>query len=40
VIAISGQAINVGATLLGLQKKYFIGLPSVPAVTKSVAPDW
>jgi vancomycin resistance protein YoaR len=33
-----GQAINVGATLLGLQKKYFIGLPSVPAVTKSVRP--
>jgi vancomycin resistance protein YoaR len=34
----AGRAINVGATLLGLQKKYFVGLEEVPVVTKSVQP--
>jgi vancomycin resistance protein YoaR len=34
----AGRAINVGATLQGLQKKYFVGRPEVPVVTKSVRP--
>ncbi|MDF2441081.1 MAG: hypothetical protein JWN98_2065, partial [Abditibacteriota bacterium] len=33
-----GRSLNVGATLQSLQKKYYVGLPSVKATTKTLMP--
>lgn len=34
----TGRTLNVGETLLQLQKKYYVGLPSVEATVRTVAP--